>query len=58
MVVHERLAGTAMKLLHTSDWHVGKAIRGASRADEHRAVLDEIASIAEREVGRPRRRRR
>ena len=32
-----------MKLLHTSDWHVGKAIRGASRADEHRAVLDEVA---------------
>jgi exonuclease SbcD len=33
-------------LLHTSDWHVGKAIRGASRADEHRAVLAEIAEIA------------
>jgi exonuclease SbcD len=38
-----------MKLLHTSDWHVGKTIRGASRADEHRAVLREIAGIAERE---------
>ncbi len=38
-----------MKLLHTSDWHVGKAIRGVSRADEHRAVLREIAGIAERE---------
>ncbi len=35
-----------VKLLHTSDWHVGKAIRGHSRADEHRAVLAEIASIA------------
>lgn len=35
-----------MKLLHTSDWHVGRAIRGASRADEHRAVLAEIARIA------------
>ncbi len=35
-----------MKLLHTSDWHVGKAIRGASRSDEHRAVLDEVAAIA------------
>ena len=33
-------------LLHTSDWHVGKAIRGASRADEHRAVLAEIADLA------------
>ena len=37
-----------MKLLHTSDWHVGKAIRGATRAGEHRAVLAEIADVAER----------
>ena len=36
-----------MKLLHTSDWHVGKTIRGNSRADEHRAVLAEMAQIAE-----------
>jgi exonuclease SbcD len=35
-----------MRLLHTSDWHVGRKIRGRSRADEHRAVLAEIASIA------------
>lgn len=35
-----------MKLLHTSDWHVGKTIRGRSRADEHRAVLNEIAGLA------------
>ena len=37
-----------MRLLHTSDWHVGKAIRGRSRAAEHQAVLAEIAGIAER----------
>jgi len=36
-----------MKILHTSDWHVGKTIRGRSRADEHRAVLAEIAALAE-----------
>lgn len=35
-----------MRLLHTADWHVGKAIRGRSRGDEHRAVLAEIAGIA------------
>ena len=35
-----------MRLLHTSDWHVGKQIRGRSRTDEHRAVLAEIAAIA------------
>lgn len=35
-----------MKLLHTSDWHVGKEIRGHSRAEEHSAVLSEIVAIA------------
>lgn len=35
-----------MRLLHTSDWHVGKLMRGASRADEHRAVLAELAAVA------------
>ncbi|MFO7279803.1 MAG: exonuclease SbcCD subunit D [Thermoanaerobacterales bacterium] len=38
-----------MKLLHTADWHVGKAVRGRSRAAEHQAVLAEIAAVAERE---------
>ena len=38
-----------MKFLHTSDWHVGKAIRGHSRAAEHEAVLSEIVTIADRE---------
>lgn len=39
-----------MKFLHTSDWHVGRTIRGRSRAEEHVAVLAEIASIAEAEA--------
>lgn len=34
-----------MRLLHTSDWHVGKTIRGISRADEHRDVFEEIVGI-------------
>ena len=38
-----------MKLLHTSDWHVGKTIRGISRADEHTTVLAEMAQIARSE---------
>lgn len=36
-----------MRLLHTADWHVGRTIRGHSRADEHRAVLAEIAELAQ-----------
>lgn len=35
-----------MKILHTSDWHVGKTIRGLSRLDEHRRALAEIATMA------------
>ena len=35
-----------MRILHTSDWHVGKLLRGASRNDEHRRVLAEIADLA------------
>lgn len=35
-----------MKFLHTSDWHVGRKIRGRSRAEEHVAVLGELAAIA------------
>lgn len=38
-----------MRMLHTSDWHVGKKIRGHSRHDEHVAVLDEIVRIAQSE---------
>ena len=38
-----------MKILHTADWHVGRTLRGRSRADEHRAVLDEVIGIVERE---------
>jgi exonuclease SbcD len=36
-----------VKFLHTADWHVGRAMRGRSRADEHVAVLGELAAIAE-----------
>ncbi|MEZ5321917.1 MAG: exonuclease SbcCD subunit D [Microthrixaceae bacterium] len=35
-----------MRLLHTSDWHVGRTLRGRSRVSEHEAVLAEIHDIA------------
>ncbi|MDP9405693.1 MAG: exonuclease subunit SbcD [Actinomycetota bacterium] len=35
-----------MRILHTADWHVGRTIRGRSRAEEHEAVLAEIVAIA------------
>ena len=39
-----------MKILHTSDWHVGKTLARRSRLDEARDVLNEIVEIAERET--------
>src|SRR5665648_299320 len=38
-----------MKLLHTSDWHLGKRLEDFSRIEEQQAVLLEICEIAERE---------
>jgi DNA repair protein SbcD/Mre11 len=38
-----------MKLLHTSDWHVGKVLKGQSRLSEHIAVLREVVDIARAE---------
>lgn len=35
-----------MRLLHTSDWHVGKTLKGHSRLDEQELVLREIVGIA------------
>ena len=35
-----------MKILHTSDWHVGKVLKGRDRHDEHVAVLDSIVATA------------
>lgn len=38
-----------MKILHTSDWHIGKKLMGHERYDEYISVLDEICRIAENE---------
>jgi exonuclease SbcD len=38
-----------MKFLHTSDWHVGKTMKGTSRIEEHREVLGEVIQITEAE---------
>lgn len=38
-----------MKILHTSDWHVGKVLKGQSRAEEHKQVLAGVIDIARAE---------
>jgi exonuclease SbcD len=38
-----------MKILHTSDWHVGKVLKGRDRSDEHDAVLRSLLTAARTE---------
>ena len=38
-----------MKIMHTSDWHIGKKTENHERLNEQSAVLDEICEIADRE---------
>ncbi|MBQ7770819.1 MAG: exonuclease subunit SbcD [Clostridia bacterium] len=38
-----------MKILHTSDWHIGKRLINRERLDEQTEVLDEIVEICDRE---------
>ena len=38
-----------MRFLHTSDWHLGKTLKGRSRAEEHDAALVEILDIVRRQ---------
>ncbi len=39
-----------MRVLHTSDWHVGKKLGRYDRRDEYHAVLSEVVEIADREA--------
>ena len=38
-----------MKILHTSDWHLGKKLEGFSRLPEQERVLNEICEIADQQ---------
>ncbi len=38
-----------MRILHTSDWHVGKVLKGRDRHEEHKAVLAGVIEIARAE---------
>ncbi|HEY6321769.1 MAG TPA: exonuclease SbcCD subunit D [Thermoanaerobaculia bacterium] len=39
-----------MRIVHTSDWHVGRRWKGIQRYDELEAVLDHLAAFVEREA--------
>jgi exonuclease SbcD len=39
-----------LRILHTSDWHVGVTMKGRSRLDEQRAVFKQMVQIAREEA--------
>lgn len=41
----EKLGGSQMRILHTSDWHLGKNLEGYSRLDEQAAFIEELIEI-------------
>ncbi len=38
-----------MKIIHTSDWHIGKSLNGFSRIDEQKKFIDDFVEIVENE---------
>lgn len=38
-----------MRILHTSDWHLGKTLENISRLEEQKQFADELCSLAEKE---------
>ena len=38
-----------MKILHTSDWHLGHVLYGYDRTDEQQSMLDQMVKIAKEE---------
>lgn len=43
------MSGDAVKVLHTSDWHVGKRLERHDRIEEYREAVDEVVGVAEAE---------
>ena len=41
--------GKEMKVLHTSDWHIGRTLYGRERYGEFEAFLDWLAGLVEKE---------
>src|SRR6476469_9928204 len=39
-----------MKIVHTSDWHIGRRWKGIQRLDELETVLDHLAAFIERQA--------
>src|ERR1700712_3227 len=39
-----------MKIVHTSDWHIGRRWKGIQRLDELGGVLDHLAAFIERQA--------
>ena len=45
--LHHNYKLTAMKILHTSDWHLGHTLYNYDRTEEQQAMLEQMVSIVE-----------
>ena len=45
MIVKKNLGNSTLKIIHTSDWHLGQNFMGKSRAEEHKAFLSWLIDI-------------
>ena len=36
-----------MRILHTSDWHLGRSLENISRIEEQREFIDQLCDIAD-----------
>lgn len=48
----ERGADKNMRILHTSDWHLGRQFNGISLEEDHQAILDQVL-VAIESLGAP-----
>lgn len=49
MEVHLGKESVSLRILHTSDWHLGRSLEGHSRQGEQEQFIDEICNIADSE---------
>ena len=47
VTLHHNYKLTAMKILHTSDWHLGHTLYNYDRTEEQQAMLEQMVSIVE-----------
>lgn len=48
--INKRKKGQQMKILHTSDWHIGKLVHGLHMTDDQRVLLKQLIELIKEEA--------